>query len=452
MKNIKKITLFSLCSILFIIGITLYFNYFQGFITIKENKIQYSNLPDSDFTSCYTPKIKFEDISEKVVSDIHINILGNPLPSNIIILEKSQRYYIPIEHIYNLLDFSIYSNDDTIILKNNSSEVKISNDNCTINNTNYNLRGGIIKYEDSNYISISDIEYMFNLTASFNMDDRTINFLDTLSYSNEVREQPSEGKIALIRLEDFSAGSSQLTTNTQIKYKIIGNYLYNEGIKYHIAWVPRYKCPSENFDNDLLSNNCFENVGFINTLDYFINHGGEIGLHGYTHQSDDSTSLNGTELSNSINSSETATRNVIENAIDTATALNIPYSFFESPHYKANQNQKNIIEEYFKYIYEPRNILIYNKIHIRNNTLYIPTPLGYVKNLDVSSIKKKLKHPNPGQLASLFYHPYLELDFIDFSISSNTININYDENSPLKQIVNSIEDNSYITCHVSDLK
>lgn len=452
MKNIKKITLISFICLLFSVGIVLYFNYFQGFVTIKDNKIQFSNLPTSDFTSCYTSNIKFEDTSEKIVSNIHINILENSLPDDIIIIEKSQRYYIPIESICKSLNYSISSNGNIITLRNNNYEIIITDNNCTINDKLYKLRGRLLTYENSSYISISDIEYIFNLTACFNTENNTINFLDSLSSPDGTKEQPSEGKIALIRLEDFSAGADQLKTSTQIKYKIMGSYLFNEGIKYHIAWVPRYKCPSEEFDNDLLSNECFENVGFVNVLDYFINHGGEIGLHGYTHQFDDSTSLTGTELSNSINSSESATRNVIESAIDTATALNIPYSFFESPHYKATQSQKNIIEEYFKYIYEPRNILIYTKIQKRNNSLYIPTPLNYIKDLDVSPIKKKLKNPTPGQLASLFYHPYLELDFINFSISANTININYDENSPLKQIVNSIQDNKYITCHVSDLK
>ena len=116
----------------------------------------------------------------------------------------------------------------------------------------------------------------------------------------------------------------------------------------------------EKFDFDLcykeknqLANEEIDNIGVPikkgakELLDYLINSGGEVGLHGYTHQSDDQRSLNGTELSRKYNSSDKETREVIENAINTSVALNIPCSFFESPHYKATLNQKKIIEEYF---------------------------------------------------------------------------------------------------------
>ncbi|MDZ4957343.1 DUF2334 domain-containing protein, partial [Clostridium perfringens] len=117
-------------------------------------------------------------------------------------------------------------------------------------------------------------------------------------------------------------------------------------IKYHIAWIPRFVAPSDNIDNDLLKNDSFENVAFINLLDYLINKGAQIGLHGYTHQFDDSKSAVGTELSHKIQNNEKDTRRVIESSIDTANALNIPYSFFESPHYKASGKQKLITNNF----------------------------------------------------------------------------------------------------------
>ena len=385
------------------------------------------------------------------VSDISISVLGNKL-DNEPILYKSQRYYIPIELICSKLNYSLSTENSSLIISNEDSNFIISNDKCEINSNEYQLRGGILTQNNNNYISISDIEYIFNLVANFDFDNREISLLLPSSYSNEPATQPSEGKIALIRLEDFSASDSMLLNINQLKFKAMGQFLNSQGIKFHIAWVPRYKCPSDNVDNDLLSNYSMNNVGFINLLDYLINKGGQVGLHGYTHQSEDQTSLSGTELSWKYNNSESETRQVIENSIDSSISLNIPCTFFESPHYKAIYSQKKIIEEYFQYLYEPKNPLLYHKVYKNTKNLYIPTPLGYVRDFDVSYIQKELSNPRPGELASLFYHPTKELDFINVISTNNSFTVEYSEDSPLQQIVKSIKDNNYVTIHVDELK
>ena len=194
----------------------------------------------------------------------------------------------------------------------------------------------------------------------------------------------------------------------QMKMKAIGSFLNSNSIKYHIAWVPRFIAPSDNIDNNLLVNNNIENVGFINLLDYLINNGGMVGLHGYSHQANDTRSTVGSELTRKINNTEEDTRRVAENAINTAVSLNLPsYAFFESPHYHAVGKQKKILEEYFQYLYEPKNPLIYHKLQkTSTNNLYIPTPLSYVRDLNTDNIINGLENPRPGLLA-------------DFLLSSN---------------------------------
>ena len=71
--------------------------------------------------------------------------------------------------------------------------------------------------------------------------------------------------------------------------------------------------------------------------------------------------------------------------------------------------------------------------------------------MDVSYIQKELSNPRPGELASLFYHPTQELDFINVISSNNTFTVEYSEDSPLQKIVKSIKDNDYVTIHVTDL-
>ena len=43
----------------------------------------------------------------------------------------------------------------------------------------------------------------------------------------------------------------------------------------------------------------------------------------------------------------------IEKAIETAKYLDIPISFFETPHYAITEEQNKIAEDYFKILYYP---------------------------------------------------------------------------------------------------
>lgn len=451
MKSKKKILLriFSIILILAsIYGILFYFSFFQGTVTVDNDVVKANSLPEDNFTSCYVAKFNFSDMPVNEVNGVSIDFLGTKLEDTTLLL-KSQRYYIPLDKVCSILNYSFDNNSLTI--SKDDFTCTISNDTAEINGQAYSLRGGLLKEKGTYYLSLSDIEYIFNLTSAFDFDNNKISFILPSNNFERSSDLPTSGKAALIRLEDFSAGGSLIESSSQLKFKAMGDFLYSNGIKYHIAWVPRYKRPSDNIDNDLLTNQSIENVGFVNLLDYLINKGAKIGLHGYTHQAADSTSLNGTELSSKANPSEEETRTVIENAIDAASALNIPCNFFESPHYHATGKQKKIIAEYFQYLYEPMNPIIYTKLQSVGNNLYIPTPLSYVVDGDTSYIEKQLENPRPNILESLFYHPTQELDYIEVSTENNKFNISYSEDSPLQKIVNSITENNYVTIHVTQL-
>lgn len=128
------------------------------------------------------------------------------------------------------------------------------------------------------------------------------------------------------------------------KMKYLSDYFKANNIVFHIDWIPRYINPEKNIDNDLLKNNNFENVHFINMLDHLINRGAVIGLHGYTHQHNNQISGLGVELKWNVNSNKNKVLKVVESSLKTAKTLNIPIGFFESPHYKADRNQQKIIE------------------------------------------------------------------------------------------------------------
>ena len=144
MKKPKKIFLLitsTLLLILFTYGILFYFNFFQGFVTVKKGVISSDLLPTSIYTSSYKSKSDFSKMPVSEVSDISINILGTKLNSDHI-LYKSQRYYISIELICNKLNYSLSNENNSLLISNKDSNYILSDDSCIINGTSYQLRGG----------------------------------------------------------------------------------------------------------------------------------------------------------------------------------------------------------------------------------------------------------------------------------------------------------------------
>lgn len=451
----KRTIIISLLSLILICGLgtilyQLFFN--NKSVTITNGIISSDQLIKKDFKSSYTSSYKFEDMKVTDIPDITLTVLNNPSSKDVPILLKAQRYYIPLPYICDKLGFTSENESDNIIIKNNTNTIKLTDSSYKSSSKEGSLRGNLLHKNGITYISVSDIEEVFNLTALFNFEQKSINFFP---YNIEAPKNIDISKytnVAFIRFEDFTTTSNYSTDKTQAKLKCLTNFVYSNHIKFHVAWIPRYVDLASNTDDNLLENTSIETVGFINVLDYFINHGGEIGLHGYTHQSGDRANTTDAEISSTVNSSPTETRNVIENAIDVASALNIPCTFFETPHYMETAKQKSIIEDYFQYIYEPFNPSNVNNIYNDGNHLFLATPLGYVQNEDASSITDQLKNSNPKVVNSFFYHLYMELKYIDYNTDNNTINVQYDNNSPLHKIVNSLDENNITTFHIDELK
>lgn len=453
----KKLKVYTLVLISFsILALFFYFNCINDIPILINNNLYSSKLPSNTFKSSYNPKILFENMPTTKVRGVSLDILSEKNITNIPMILKAQRYYIPLPYICKKLDYSItpYKNSFKLIKNNSNDVIILSRNSFTTNSKEKKLRGNLLKYNNENYISISDIEEIFNLEAIVYFENQNIQLLN--STIKKIQPNPIYNKfnrpIAMIRFEDFTCGDSNFSDKNQAKVKFMADYLYENNIKFHVGWIPRFKAPSDNIDNDLLSKNNMVNVGFVNLLDYLINKNAEIGLHGYTHQHGNSRSAVGEELSKDINNNVSDTKKVVENGIDTASALNIPITFFESPHYSATELQENVINNYFQLLYEPYNDSINHLYKTKTNNLYVPTPLGYIdKPKDTKKLINALNNTNPEIFHSFFYHPSIEIRYIDFDTNNNSINIRYDENSPLKQIVQSLKENNYATIHISQL-
>ncbi|EHJ00835.1 Protein of unknown function DUF2334 [Clostridium sp. DL-VIII] len=455
MQKRKKLYLILITSILLSIFIFFhpffYYKFFGKNPTVIHNIIYASSLPENNFKSSYTPKIKFDSRPITKVTGVSLNILNQNSIINTPMLLKAQRYYIPLSLICNRLNYSVDTSDNKILLTNNNNEISLTENSYTKNSKTRFLRGNLINNNGLNYISISDIEEIFNLIAVFDFKNNNISLFDNTTKAPEDSSVSYNNKVALIRLEDFGCGGNYAIDQNQTKVKSIANLFYSQRIKFHISWIPRYKSPADNIDNDLLTNDNITNVGFVNLLDYLINKGAEIGLHGYTHQHADEKSGTGEEMAKDINDTISDTQAIIENGIDTASALNIPISYYESPHYRETDLQRSVIENYFQFIYEPFDSTTTNIYNLDDHHLFVPTPLGYVHDSDPTSIIDGLNDETPDTLHSFYIHPFIELKYIDFNTSNNNLNINYDKNSPLQKIVGALKSHDYTTIHIDEL-
>lgn len=441
---------------LFLLLFFIFFIFSLKFIIVdlnKDDSIPIHN--ENSEINLYSINAKDKNSEE---SDVKLKYENETISCNSSILIVNNRYYVSVNDIEKIIKGNVK-------IKKNSFSVNYGNKQVVINNKSklfyFNdgkrgiLRNDIEEISLRKYISLYDICKIFDLKTIWNHKDNTINLLK--NRENLLKDnQDNVGRVAFIRFEDVSAGVVYLNEDVLEKFRIIGDYLYSQSIPFHIAWIPRYVNPQKNIDNDLLKINSIENADFIFTFDYLIDKGAIIGLHGYTHQSGGEESVIGTEFSAKANADEKSIRERIENAISTANKLNFPITFFETPHYMGTEFQQSIFEQYFDYIYEPY-IGKYNKIPLlspRNKrTLYIPTPLSYVKGETGKEMINNIDNNDINQVASLFFHPSKEVDFIKLIKEDDGYHkYSYDPNSILHQIVNELKNKGYRIIGIKDYR
>ena len=154
--------------------------------------------------------------------------------------------------------------------------------------------------------------------------------------------------------------------------------------------------------------------------------GGEIVLHGATHQFDGITSLDfefWDERTNApVGDAAYAEQRIAEARMEIEfSGLGSSLIGWETPHYKAGDEAYAAFEEHFGLMYEDphwgHDLKLIPYAAELAHTLYVPTPLFYVKEasidanvdriLEEARLLAGLRH---GALASFFYHPSLGLD------------------------------------------
>lgn len=369
------------------------------------------------------------------------------------IYEKNLRYYISIDDMVK--DGTVYAEENKILSKKNNDYIDLDKKEILKGNEALGLRGEVLDINNKKYISINDFKELLNLRDDWYENKNSIYFFEGENPNIDSSYKVENGKAAVIRIEDVSAGGVFSQDNNMEKMKYLGDYFKANDIVFHIAWIPRYINPKEGIDNDLLKNNNFENIHFINMLDHLLNRGAVIGLHGYTHQHNKEISGVGVELKWNVNNRNNDVLNVVESSLRTANTLNIPIGFFESPHYKADRSQQKIIEEYFPIMFEPYAgywnlnplISLSNK-----STLYVPAPLGYVKD-DGQTVARRIRTWGDDIFTGFFIHPYKFLGSIkDKNDTENNDEIySFDEDSMILKIISALKERGCKTITVDEL-
>lgn len=454
-KDLALVLLIILLVILFVVAFKIIAFRKEAITNIEayDNKITFD-------TKATREKIKYLEVEgekDRKISEVKgvkIFIEDKPLVLENNIYEKNLRYYISIEDLQKNGQVILETNKVLSSL-NKDNYIDLNSKEILTNVGNMALRGEVLDIGNKKYISLNDFKELIGARDDWYSDKNSIYFYLGKDKNLNTNYEVNEGKAALIRIEDVTSGGVFSQDNNMEKMKYLGDYFKNNNIVYHIAWIPRYVNPEEGIDNDLLKNNSFENVHFINMLDHLINRGAVIGLHGYTHQHKEQVTALGVELKWNVNSTREDVLNVVESALKTAKTLNIPVGFFESPHYKADRNQQKIIENYFPVMFEPyAGYWNLNPIVSLSNksTLYVPAPLGYVKDKG-ETVSKRIEDCSNEMLTSFFIHPYIFLGSIENTnkSSSNEEVYNFTEDSPITKILSALKERGCKTITVNEL-
>lgn len=467
---------------------------------INEKNLTYDDLfKDNDLTFIDYSNFKDLDMNK---DDIKLKINKQNFNFSLPIYLNKNRYYFPLNEFIHNLKGKLTKNKNLLYINvdNNFYSINLSDNNVKCPNKEFILKKSLLSSNNIYYICFSDLSHMLNLYTRWDKDnkiinckmnfdkdlknttnnisfntynknllkhtnsmkistDNLINTYNKILLQNKINIDNEHKQIGLIRFEDVCLTSQNYDKNYFENLRIIGTYMNEENIPYHIAWIPRYKNPNFKIDNDPLTKNNFEIAEMIYSLDYLKNNNGSIGLHGYTHQIGDNESAAGFEFGK-YEPSVTVFKEKLEKAIETAKYLDVPIDFFEVPHYEITPNQNKIAEKYFKILYHPFNDYGANKADLtkpqlspyNNTSLYISTPLDYIAEGMEEQSLDRIKNANPSNMGSVFFHPSLENNFIKLNEDSDgSPSYTYDDNSTLKRLVNILKGKKYKMIKVTEL-
>ncbi|WP_433745827.1 DUF2334 domain-containing protein [Falsibacillus pallidus] len=241
----------------------------------------------------------------------------------------------------------------------------------------------------------------------------------------------------MIRLEDVGPGGEYNSLDGLGKLRAVMNYLEVEHIPFHVAVIPRWK--------SMLADGSWTERGIDDpepdSISRGLNeilleaqqHGGILGMHGYSHQfgnaamkGDNQNSGTGAEFKVSgfpVTKDPAYAAERMQKSLSAFAKAGLHPAFWESPHYKDTREQERVFRSFMGILYQPdfyslrslKDLNVYENINSYGKSslgsIYVPAPLGYVK--DKSSVDKILSKASKSKgLASFYFHPFLEFPYL----------------------------------------
>ncbi|WP_276352345.1 DUF2334 domain-containing protein [Cohnella caldifontis] len=265
---------------------------------------------------------------------------------------------------------------------------------------------------------------------------------------------------ALLRLEDIGPGGYYESAENGAKLLVVASRLKTSGIPFQAAVIPRFVDPGRRYDRSIADLADPEAARFVHLLHGLVRCGASLGMHGYTHQYGHSVSGEGNEFADascrqdcppddppSALADPAAFRQSyafgrFHSALTAFRAAGLRAEWFESPHYVASEVQRRILDACSGVIHETnpdfpesRRVTLRPSLSARGWTAYVPTPLGYVGGSSVDRDVDRILHAaseyGEEELASFFYHPFLEFPYIRRDSGGRW---RYGANSPLHRL------------------
>jgi hypothetical protein len=309
----------------------------------------------------------------------------------------------------------------------------------------FSLALGLPKAGSGGTLALFDLCELHGLLMDFNRKAGVISLYS--GYQRPERLPIAGERSALMRLEDVMATVEEWHSDELIKMRTVADLFWSHSAHYSIAWVPVFVNPKKSVRNDPREYSRY-NTEFVFTLDYMISRGGELGLHGYTHQRGDEISIGGPEFGPGTD--EAATRKLFRQQLDAAADLGWKPHSFTFPKYVGTKRQFEIAGEYFDVIWpNPYNRGNRGPHHVKagqRDVIYLNTPEDHVIGFTEEGITAMIKRlQNAGEIAGFFFHANRE--YASISVERNGSGppvINYDTNSPLHRILDTLGANGRV--------
>lgn len=118
-----------------------------------------------------------------------------------------------------------------------------------------------------------------------------------------------------------------------------------------------------------------------------------------------------------------------------------------------------IAEEYFKILYYPFKDNGIQNVDLtkpqlspyNNSSYYISTALDYIPENNINGAINNLYNADTNNMGSIFFHPRLDFSFIELGEENNTPTYEYKDNSPLKRVIDALQEKGFNMSKVTNI-